>query len=76
MDLATYRKSLKLSQEEVARALGVRSKGLISDIENNRRDASLRLALTIERWSGGKVRASSVSNEAARIERIKEGRAA
>ena len=76
MDLRTYRKSLGLSQEQCARELGVRSKSYICGIETTRRDASLRLALKIEQWSGGKVPASAVSNEAAQIARIKPGKAA
>lgn len=61
MDLASYRKQLGLSQESCARALGVTSKGYISDIESGARHASLRLALKIEQWSGGAVDAASVN---------------
>jgi transcriptional regulator with XRE-family HTH domain len=57
MNLAEFRKSLGLSQEECARALGLTSKGHISDIENGVRPASPTLALKIERWSSGKVAA-------------------
>lgn len=64
MDLASFRKSLGLSQEECARALGLSSKGHISDIENGVRPASLRLALKIEKWSGGKVEAAGLSPDA------------
>lgn len=64
MELAAYRKSLGLTQEQVAAALGLRSKGSISMIEAGLRPASLRVALKIERWSAGKVRASDISAEA------------
>lgn len=73
MDLATYRKSLGLSQEECAHALGVRSKGYISDIERGDRNASIRLALRIEAWSSGKVAAASVCPELADIARQRPG---
>lgn len=68
MELATYRKSLGLSQEACAAALGLRSKSYISDIEAGNRPASLKLALKIERWSGGAVKASAISPAAAEIQ--------
>lgn len=65
MSLATYRNALGLSLEECAVALGLspNSKGWLSEIENGRRAASLRLALKIEAWSEGKVSAASVCPE-------------
>ena len=65
MDLATHRNALGLSLEECAVALGLSptSKGWLSEIENGRRPASLRLALKIEAWSKGKVSAASVCPE-------------
>lgn len=62
MELVSYRKKLGLSQEACARALGVTSKGYISDIETGAKKASLRLALRIEQWSKGEVPASSVNS--------------
>jgi transcriptional regulator with XRE-family HTH domain len=78
MDLATYRKSRGLTQEQCATELGLRpsSKGWISEIESGERDASLRLALTIEKWSGGKVKAATLSPAAAKLAKVREGRAA
>lgn len=67
MDLATYRKSLGLSQEECAIALGVKSKSYISGIETGGRAASPRLALKIEQWSGGRVKAASLNPIVAEI---------
>jgi len=61
MDLATLRKQRNLSQEELAAELGIRSKGRISDIENGNRPASLRVALLIEAWSGGAIKAETLS---------------
>lgn len=74
MDFATYRKSLGLSQEECAHALGVRSKGYISDIETGARHASLRLALKIQAWSGGKVDASTLCPQVSEIESVRPRR--
>lgn len=69
MTLAEYRKSKGLSQAAVARELGLRSKGHISDIERaeSTRTASLELALRIEKWSGGKVSAASICPIAAEL---------
>ncbi|MBO9710695.1 MAG: helix-turn-helix transcriptional regulator [Caulobacter sp.] len=76
MRLAEYRKSLGQTQKQVATALGLKSKGLISMIEAGVRPASLRLALKIERWSQGKVPASEISAEAkALLDHPAEGRA-
>lgn len=63
MDLAKYRSNLGLSLEECATQLGLSatSKGWISEIERGQRPASLRLALRIERWSKGAVKATSLN---------------
>lgn len=73
MDLATFRKTKKLSQEQLATTLGLKpsSKGWISEIESGLRPASLRLALKIERWSGGKVKAATLSPIAAELAKTK-----
>lgn len=65
MTLAQHRKALGLSLEALAIELGLApsSKSWLSEIENGRREASLRLALKIERWSGGKVSAASICGE-------------
>lgn len=62
MTLTVFRESLGLTLEQCAVQLGLSksSKSWISDIENNVRPASARLALRIERWSGGVVPAASV----------------
>jgi transcriptional regulator with XRE-family HTH domain len=60
MRFAEYRKDLKLSQEECARQLGLKSKSRICEIEKVNR-ASPAMALKIERWSGGKVSAASLN---------------
>ena len=60
MDLKAYREGRGLSQEECANALGLRSKSYISEIETGAKPASLKLALKIERWSGGSIRAAEL----------------
>jgi transcriptional regulator with XRE-family HTH domain len=71
MDLATFRKQRDLSLEECAKELGLSpsSKGWLSEIEAKprKRDASLKLAMKIERWSGGQVKAASVCKIAAEV---------
>ncbi len=76
MDLATYRKQLGISQEACARALGIKSKAYICRIEREPKAASLKVAMRIEKWSGGKVRADTLSKEAADLRRLGPGRAA
>lgn len=63
MDLAQYRAERGLSLEQCAVELGLSptSKGWISEIERGDRPASLRLALRIERWSSGAVKAASLN---------------
>jgi transcriptional regulator with XRE-family HTH domain len=65
MTLTDFRASLGLSLEQCAIALGLSaaSKSWLSEIENGKRDASLRLALRIERWSDGAVSAASICAE-------------
>mgnify|MGYP003574935867 CR=1 FL=1 len=65
--LATYRaeRGLTLEQLAVELELSAKSRGWLSEIERGVTDASLRLALRIERWSGGRVAAGSVCKELA-----------
>lgn len=55
MDLASFRKSRELSQEQVAAAVDLQSKGYISGLESGATVAPLRVALRIHRWSEGMV---------------------
>lgn len=65
MSLASYRaeRGLTLEQCAVELELSPKSRGWLSEIERGVTDASLRLALRIERWSGGRVTAASVCSE-------------
>ena len=59
MQLAEHRKGRGLTVEAAAEELGLKSKGYLSAIENGRQ-APLELALRIQRWSGGEVRAADL----------------
>lgn len=63
MDLVEYRKGRGLSQEQAATELGLKSKGYLSSIESGRFSCPLKLALQIEVWSGGEVRAADLVDE-------------
>ena len=67
MSLAYERAARGLTLEQTAVALGLsaKSRGWISEIERGLTDASLRLALRIEKWSEGRVAAASVCRELA-----------
>ena len=58
--LASVRKERGLSQSQLASELGLKSRTTIWAIENGE-DAAPELALKIEKWSGGKVRAERLS---------------
>lgn len=67
MSFATERAARGLTLEQTAVELGLsaKSRGWLSEIERGVTDASLRLALRIERWSEGRVTAGSVCKELA-----------
>lgn len=57
MDLESFRRARGLSLEQLAPEIGLASKGYLSRIESGTARAPLRLALKVEVWSGGEVRA-------------------
>lgn len=69
MTFAEYRAHHGLTLEQCAVALGLSpsSQSWLSEIESGKRDASLRLALRIESWTGGQVTAASVCKEVAKL---------
>lgn len=71
MSLGKYREARGLTLDAVGAAVGVRSKGYLSRLEGGREHASIRLALRIQDWSGGAVRAESLvsSEDAALLQR-------
>ena len=74
MKLSTLRTELGLSQEELAAALGLKSKSIICEIERGSRPASLLVALKIEKWSEGKIPAASLNAGAADLAGVKPPR--
>lgn len=66
MTIADLRKSLGLSLEAFAELLGLTSKGYAHDIEKGA-TPSVRVALEIERVSGGKIDAASLNPDVARV---------
>jgi transcriptional regulator with XRE-family HTH domain len=58
--LRAYRKSRRLTQQQCAKALELKSKGTISCLETGAWHASVELALKIEKWSEGRVPARTV----------------
>ena len=59
MTLLEHRKGRELTQASAAAELGLRSSGFFSRIENGE-PPSLELALRIQKWSGGEVRAADL----------------
>jgi len=59
-DLATYRKSQRLTQTQFASAFGLRSKGHWSRIERGLEACPIKLALRIEEMSDGSISATSI----------------
>lgn len=57
MGLAEYRERRGLTQEAAAAELGLASKGYFSSLESGRVSCPIKLALRIEAWSDGAVRA-------------------
>ena len=57
MGLAEYRQGRALTQEAAAAELGLTSKGYFSSLERGRAIWPLRLALQVEVWSSGAVKA-------------------
>ena len=56
------RDKLHMSQEEFARAVGLNSKGYVSQLENGSIDrCSVKVALEIERLSEGQITADSLN---------------
>lgn len=57
MGLQAYRQRLGLTQQQAAEALGLRSKGYYSRMENGFEPFSIRVALKVEAWTNGEVKA-------------------
>lgn len=70
MDITALRKELGLSQEAFAPRVGLKSKGHVSTLERTG-VASVRVALQIERLSGGRIKAGDLNPDIALIERFR-----
>lgn len=66
MDIKTLRKNLGLSQEDFAPLIGLKSKSHVCVLENTGK-TSVRVALEIERLSGGAIPAERLNEDVALI---------
>ena len=70
MTITEYRKDhAKLTLDEFARQLGLKSKGHLSDIERGGR-CSVAIALAIEKHSGGLIDAAKLNSDVAAVRRV------
>lgn len=75
MTLAEYAKSKKLTSVAIAEALEI-SQPVAWRLMNAKKDAPVDLAIRIEAWSKGKVKATEVNSTLATYANHKRGRAA
>ena len=68
LTIVELRKELGLSQEGFAEQVGLRSKGHLSQIERGNETPSVRVALEIERLSGGRIPAASLNADVALVD--------
>jgi transcriptional regulator with XRE-family HTH domain len=66
MDIRALRKDLGLSQEAFATCLGLRSKGHVCELEAGK-TPSIRVAIEIEKVSGGRLRATELNADVALV---------
>ena len=69
MEIAALRKELGLSQEAFAVRVGLKSKGHVSTLERTGA-ASLRVAIEIDKLSGGRIPAGSLNPDVALVQRF------
>jgi hypothetical protein len=67
LTIAELRKEKDLTLEAFAASLGLKSKGQAKEIENGQR-CSVRVALEIEKLSGGRIPASSLNPDVGLVE--------
>jgi transcriptional regulator with XRE-family HTH domain len=67
MDIQSLRKELGLSLEAFAAAIGLKSKGQVSDLEAGNRAPSVPVALAIERLSDGRISAADLNRDVAMV---------
>lgn len=71
MTLAELRDELKLSLEEFAGRLGLKSKGYASQLERGDVGCSVEVALKIEKLSEGRIQAATLNPDVARVEQAR-----
>lgn len=71
MDIQSLRQELGLSLGAFAARLGLKSRGQASSLESGARKPSVRVALEIERLSGGRISAADLNPDIALIERFR-----
>lgn len=77
MTIAELRKSLSLSQEEFAKAVGLTSKSYVSELESAEDPrCSVKVALEIERLSDGRISADSLNPDVGLVRSATGGREA
>lgn len=69
MEITALRKELGLSQEAFAVRVGLKSKGHVSTLERTGA-ASLRVAIEIDKLSGGRIPAASLNPDVALVQRF------
>lgn len=71
MDLRTLRIERGLSVAQLADILGMSSRGRLSEMEHKKKPIPVHLALKIEVWSGGAIKAADINNNVAVIDRAR-----
>lgn len=69
--IAQLRKDLGISQEQLAKRLGLKSKGHISQLERGDVTCSVETALKIENLSEGRIPASTLNPDVALVEQAR-----
>ena len=67
MDITTLRKELGLSLEAFGAAIGLKSRGQVSDLEAGRRTPSVPVALALEKLSAGRMDAATLNVDVAMV---------
>lgn len=71
MRIIELRKKLGLNQEAFAKEVGLASKGYVSDLESaDEPRCSVKVALEIERLSGGKISAAALNPDVGLVREV------
>ena len=72
MDIKTLREQRGLSVGDLATILGMSSRGRLSEMERGIKPVPVHLALKIETWSGGLIKAGDLNKDVAVVERARQ----